>query len=136
MRLYFNSLFLLISLERSIIRGFSSRTIQLAIRHKQTKKAATGYLLQDTFRNCYAPSFRCALSSMQNDGPQIRQIDKAALEEILEDVNKHGRKESGYVIIDVRGEDEVASTGKNSNYVHTLPLPLIAQVSYKIFTKF
>ena len=53
------------------------------------------------------------------------------LQKILNDIT-NGNGESGYVVIDVRGEDEVAYTGKISSHVHTLPLPLIAQVRVEI----
>ena len=48
------------------------------------------------------------------------------LEEIIEEVTNTSREESGYVIIDVRGEDEIRATGKLSPCVETLPLPYIA----------
>lgn len=38
-----------------------------------------------------------------------------------------GREESGYVVLDVRGDDEVVYTGKLSSNVHTLPLPIIVE---------
>ena len=47
--------------------------------------------------------------------------------EIIDDYESEGREGSGYVVIDVRGEDEVAFTGKVSPNTHTLPLPLIAK---------
>jgi len=47
--------------------------------------------------------------------------------EIIEDVSATSREESGYVIIDVRGHDEIAYTGKLDDCVETLPLPYIAQ---------
>jgi rhodanese-related sulfurtransferase len=50
------------------------------------------------------------------------------LEEILEDIENGGREESGYVVIDVRGTDEIAYTGKLDENVETLPLPAIAQM--------
>ena len=56
--------------------------------------------------------------------PQIRQIGKADMAEILEDYEA-GRAESGYVVMDVRGEDEVMYTGKVSPSTITLPLPII-----------
>lgn len=48
------------------------------------------------------------------------------LEEIIEEVTNTSREESGYVIIDVRGVDEIRGTGKLNDCVETLPLPLIA----------
>ena len=59
---------------------------------------------------------------------QVTQLDKQGLNEIMEDIENSSREESGYVIIDVRNEDEIAYTGKLSECVETLPLPLIAQM--------
>lgn len=47
--------------------------------------------------------------------------------EIIDDVANSSREESGYVIIDVRGHDEVQSTGKLNDVAETLPLPYIAE---------
>eukprot|EP01082_Thalassiosira_pseudonana_P000596 g1045.t1 g1045 contig10:1263176-1263784(-) len=57
----------------------------------------------------------------------VPRIDKAAMTEIIEDVVNSSREESGYVIIDVRGQDEIAATGKLNDVVETLPLPYIAE---------
>ena len=57
----------------------------------------------------------------------IPRIDRAAMAEIIEDVANSSREESGYVVIDVRGDDEIEYTGKLSDVVVTLPLPYIAQ---------
>ena len=57
----------------------------------------------------------------------IPRIDRAAMAEIIEDVANSSREESGYVVIDVRGHDEIEYTGKLSDVVVTLPLPYIAQ---------
>ena len=57
----------------------------------------------------------------------IQRIDKTAMAEIIEDVANSSREESGYVVIDVRGHDEVQYTGKLDDVVVTLPLPYIAQ---------
>lgn len=57
----------------------------------------------------------------------VPRIDKAAMTEIIEDVFNSSREESGYVIIDVRGQDEIAATGKLNDVVETLPLPYIAE---------
>jgi len=56
-----------------------------------------------------------------------RRIDKAAMEEIIEDVKSSSREEVGYCLIDVRGHDEIAFTGKLDDVVETLPLPYIAE---------
>jgi len=57
----------------------------------------------------------------------IPRINKEAMTEIIDDVSSTSREESGYVIIDVRGQDEIAYTGKLNECVETLPLPYIAQ---------
>jgi len=59
--------------------------------------------------------------------PPITRIGKQAMEEILQDVAEGGREESGYVVIDVRGVDEINFTGKLSQDVETLPLPYMMQ---------
>lgn len=61
------------------------------------------------------------------DEGSIKRIDRAAMSEIIEDVAESGREESGYVVIDVRGQDEILATGKLNEVVETLPLPYIAQ---------
>ena len=60
----------------------------------------------------------------------IQRIDRAAMTEIIEDVVNSSRDESGYIIIDVRGHDEIQHTGKLSDVVETLPLPYIAQGAF------
>ena len=69
----------------------------------------------------------CASSGGGNgrDLPPIRQVGKRDMAEIIEDYENGGREESGYVVMDVRGPDEVMYTGKVSPQVITLPLPLI-----------
>ena len=62
-----------------------------------------------------------------SSGEPVTTIDKQGLNEILEDIENSSREESGYVVIDVRGQDEIAYTGKLADCVETLPLPLIAQ---------
>ena len=57
----------------------------------------------------------------------IARIDRNAMAEIIDDVANSSREESGYVIIDVRGHDEVQNTGKLNDVVETLPLPYIAE---------
>ena len=78
------------------------------------------------------PRFREVTSRNMNsfgfgDDDSVPRIPREAMEEIIEDVANGGREDSGYVIIDVRGHDEVASTGKLDEVVHTLPLPYIAE---------
>ena len=40
----------------------------------------------------------------------ITRINKEQMTEILEDVANGGREDSGYCVMDVRGEDEIAYT--------------------------
>lgn len=67
------------------------------------------------------------MNSFFGDGESVPRIDRDAMAEIIEDVANSSREECGYVIIDVRGHDEVAYTGKLDDRVHTLPLPYIAE---------
>lgn len=64
--------------------------------------------------------------NVQSEGG-IPRIDMSAMKEIIEDVANSSREESGYIIIDVRGHDEVQRTGKLNDVVETLPLPYIAE---------
>ena len=59
--------------------------------------------------------------------PPINRVQKDVFSQIVDEYEAEGREASGYVVIDVRGEDEVAFTGKVSPNTYTLPLPLIAQ---------
>jgi len=76
-------------------------------------------------------SSRRFLSSSAGSGPatEIAHIGKVQMEEILEDYENGGREESQYVVIDVRTEEEVYSTGKLSPNVHTLPVQVIMQAN-------
>ncbi|KAL3804522.1 hypothetical protein HJC23_002561 [Cyclotella cryptica] len=67
------------------------------------------------------------MNSFFGDGESVPRINREAMAEIIEDVANSSREECGYVIIDVRGHDEVAYTGKLDDVVHTLPLPYIAE---------
>eukprot|EP00956_Cyclotella_meneghiniana_P017641 scaffold28929_cov71-Cyclotella_meneghiniana.AAC.19 len=62
-----------------------------------------------------------------DDASSVPRIPREAMEEIIEDVANGGREDSGYVIMDVRGHDEIAQTGKLDDVVHTLPLPYIVE---------
>ena len=59
--------------------------------------------------------------------PPINRVQKDVFSQIIDEYESDGREASGYVVIDVRGEEEVAFTGKVSPNTYTLPLPLIAQ---------
>uniref|UniRef100_A0A7S2A0J5 Rhodanese domain-containing protein n=1 Tax=Trieres chinensis TaxID=1514140 RepID=A0A7S2A0J5_TRICV len=65
-------------------------------------------------------------SSFDPSSIEIVRVDKSGMEEIIEDVEEAGRDGSGYVVIDVRGEEEIAYTGKIADCAETLPLPYIA----------
>lgn len=62
----------------------------------------------------------------------MRRIDRTAMKEIVEDVVNSSREESGYIIIDVRGVDEIEYTGKLNDVVETLPLPYIANGAFRM----
>lgn len=57
----------------------------------------------------------------------LTNIGKDEMEEILEDYEQGGREDSGYVVMDVREEHEIAFTGKLSESTITFPLQKIAQ---------
>lgn len=58
-------------------------------------------------------------------GPSLTNVDKQQMEEIIEDYEQGGREESGYVVMDVREENEVAMSGIVSPNTHTLPLSIV-----------
>lgn len=64
------------------------------------------------------------------DVSTFRSINKDKLKEILAEYKS--REESGMVLIDVRGEEEIMATGKISPVAETLPLPYIQQ--HRVFT--
>lgn len=64
---------------------------------------------------------------MTTERPLLKRIGKQEMEDILESLEQQEEEGCGYVVIDVRGEDEIAHTGKLSPKVHTLPLPVIMQ---------
>jgi hypothetical protein len=68
------------------------------------------------------------MSSPSNEQVSISQIGKLELKEIVSTIETYGREDSGYVVMDVRGEDEVEYTGKLADCVHTAPLPDLAMV--------
>jgi rhodanese-related sulfurtransferase len=67
---------------------------------------------------------------MTTEMSPLKHIGKPEMEDILESLAQE-EDSGGYVVIDVRGEDEIAYTGKLSPKVHTLPLPVIMQL--KVF---
>lgn len=75
------------------------------------------------------PTSRQMSSDFDPSNVPITRINKEQMTEILEDVANGGREDSGYCVMDVRGEDEIAYTGKLSPVVETLPLPMIMEKS-------
>ncbi|EEC50058.1 predicted protein [Phaeodactylum tricornutum CCAP 1055/1] len=77
----------------------------------------------------YAPkAFRMSssrASSTSGAAAPIKHIGKAEMQEILEDYEDGGTEESRYIVIDVRGDDEVMYTGKLAPSVITLPIQVI-----------
>jgi rhodanese-related sulfurtransferase len=75
------------------------------------------------------PIHRCApqIRLFFSQGAAITDITKEDLEDILEDYEEGGREDSGYLILDVRGDAEVSNTGKLSPNTQTLPLPEILE---------
>jgi rhodanese-related sulfurtransferase len=69
------------------------------------------------------------MASSSTEAADITHVNKPQMEEILEDYEEGGREESQYIVIDVRTEDEVYSTGKLSPSVHTLPVQVIMQAN-------
>ena len=65
--------------------------------------------------------------SQTSPPPDIRHVGRVEMEDILEDYHESGRAESGYVVIDVRTDEEVLATGKLGPEVHTLPVQIIMQ---------
>ena len=57
----------------------------------------------------------------------LQNIGKQEMEEILDDYENGGRLESGYVVMDVREENEIAYTGKISPSTITFPLQKLMQ---------
>ena len=57
----------------------------------------------------------------------LTNVDRDEMEEIIEDYEEGGREDSGYVIMDVREEHEIAFTGKLSPNTFTFPLQKLAQ---------
>uniref|UniRef100_A0A7S1C083 Rhodanese domain-containing protein n=1 Tax=Corethron hystrix TaxID=216773 RepID=A0A7S1C083_9STRA len=72
----------------------------------------------------YFSSERPMCSQVSDELPPIQNVGRAEMAEILSIAEVDGG-EANYVVIDVRGEDEVVYTGKLSEAVHTLPLPYI-----------
>ena len=66
--------------------------------------------------------------SSGSEGPTLQNIGKDQMEEILEDYENGGREESGYIVMDVREENEISFTGKISPNTITFPLQKLMQL--------
>jgi rhodanese-related sulfurtransferase len=91
-----------------------------------------GVALPTTSSSSSSSSTRLYLSSSGSSGsgmPPLQNIGREEMEEIIDDFENGGREESGYVIMDVREEYEIAETGKLSPNTHTLPLQKLMQVN-------
>jgi rhodanese-related sulfurtransferase len=77
----------------------------------------------------FVPSTTRLMSTVSGGSkpPDITHVNRAQMEEIIEDYESGGREESQYCVIDVRTEEEVRSTGKISEHVYTLPVQVIMQ---------
>jgi rhodanese-related sulfurtransferase len=68
-------------------------------------------------------------SSFSGLAGEITHVGKSEMREILADYENGGREKSLYIVIDVRTEEEVNSTGKLSPGVETLPVQVIMQAN-------
>lgn len=57
----------------------------------------------------------------------LNNIDKPQMEEIVQAYETHGREMSGYVVLDIRQEDEIQRTGPLSPHSITFPWKKILQ---------
>mmetsp|Transcript_28389 Transcript_28389/g.35109 ORF Transcript_28389/g.35109 Transcript_28389/m.35109 type:complete len:177 (-) Transcript_28389:138-668(-) len=114
------------------MRAFSRAIITLSVARQSSAFTPISRLASKTSTSFYNHNTRMTHRFMSSGGmtepPQITQIGKDGLQEIIEDIEYSSRAEAGYVVIDVRNVDEIAYTGKLSECVETLPLPVIAQM--------
>lgn len=68
-------------------------------------------------------------ASASSSTADIKHVGKEEMKKILQEYEESGREASGCVVIDVRTEEEVYSTGKLSPNVHTLPVQVIMQAN-------
>lgn len=76
---------------------------------------------------CRMPSRFASSSSTGFERPNYRNIDFDEMTAVIQEYEEKGREESGFVVIDVRTDEEVLQTGKLGKNVWTLPIQLIAQ---------
>ncbi|CAJ1961927.1 unnamed protein product [Cylindrotheca closterium] len=113
-----------------IVRGSAFSTKAPACVSRQPASSLLGQETPAAIRNVSSRSRSSStrlFSSAVGGGPTLTNIDKDEMEEIVEDYEKGGREESGYLIMDVREEHEIASTGKLSPNTITFPLQKVAQ---------
>lgn len=72
---------------------------------------------------------RVFMSSDQGQQLTLRNIGREEMEEILEDYENGGRGDSGYVVLDVREENEIAYSGKISPNTITFPLQKLMRLN-------
>ena len=89
--------------------------------------ARNGMLVSRPIASTASTSKRWMGSDSQTPPPSINRIQMDVFSQIVEEYESEGREASGYVVIDVRGFEEVAFTGKVSPNTYTIPLPSIAQ---------
>jgi rhodanese-related sulfurtransferase len=95
----------------SFVGGMSSSLERVGARGRSMKKDIRRLMMSD--------------DRTPFDFSTFRSINKDKLKEILAEYKT--REESGMVLIDVRGEEEIMATGKVSPVAETLPLPYIQQ---------
>ena len=71
------------------------------------------------------PSARFFSATPGTARPDIQNVGREHMEEIIEDYEEGGRDASQYCVIDVRTEEEVNRTGKLGENVYTLPVQVI-----------
>eukprot|EP00978_Attheya_sp_CCMP212_P002029 scaffold4157_cov58-Attheya_sp.AAC.1 len=111
MKTSLTSTVLLTVLSRSHAFGKASRS---ASRYSSACRRINTYNLQTTGESHIHRSYsisthtptRRFMSSPSNEQVSISQIGKLELKEIVATIDTYGREDSGYVVMDVRGEDE------------------------------
>lgn len=58
----------------------------------------------------------------------LKHVGREEMKSIVNDYEELGREESGFLVLDVRNNEEVAATGKVSPNTYTVPLPAIMQM--------
>lgn len=86
---------------------------------------------KNTYNNGNRVTSSRLYSSSSEGDVVLMNIGKEAMEKILEDYEEGGREESGYVVMDVREQHEIAVTGKLSP--NTITFPLQSLMRYNAF---